>query len=427
VIEFERFTLPCGLDVVVHPDPSVPLVAVSVWYRVGSSDEPPHATGRAHLFEHLFKNSQHLPRPHYEILKRAGAVDANASTSSDRTAYHEIVPSNQLDLALWIESDRMGYFLPGLTPERVAAQIAVVLGERRQRYENVAYGAERFAIHEALYPEGHPHRHLTIGLREHIAATTTDDIADWYRTWYVPANAQLVIAGDVDVAEARARVEHWFGSFPRAERPRRPDHAAPTPHAARAVVDDRFASMRRIHRAWPSPAAFASGDAELDVYASVLGASGTGTLWRTLVHERQWAQRVQVWQSSARLGGDFHVVVDLRTGADPEQVRSVLDATIGDPTPITERAVARARTRRDASFLWRLEALGRRTLALQRYLLYLDDPGGITVEQARYQAITADDVRAWAARLGAPVEVETHALRAGPATVVATAEVEEVA
>ena len=204
ILEMERFALPCGLDVVIHPDHRVPQVAVSVWYRVGSSDERPGASGRAHLFEHLFKNSEHLAgRQHYEILRRAGAVDANASTSADRTAYHEVVPSAEIELALWLESDRMGYFLPGLTDERVATQKAVVLSERRQRYENVPYGADRFATAEALYPPGHPHRHLTIGRSEDIAANRTDDIADWYRTWYVPANAQLVLSGDVTIEAAR--------------------------------------------------------------------------------------------------------------------------------------------------------------------------------------------------------------------------------
>lgn len=430
-LDHVRRTLPCGLDVIVHRDDAVPQVCASVWYRAGGSDEEPERTGLAHLFEHLFKNSQHLPKPHYEILKRAGAVDANASTAADRTAYHEIVPSNELDLALWIESDRMGYFLPGLTDERIAAQIAVVLGERRQRYENVAYGADRFAVAEALYGAGHPHRHLTIGTREHIAANTRAELEAWYRTWYAPANAQLVIGGDVTVEEARARVEHWFGSFPESKRPERQTPRAAPPQAAVACVEDPFASIRRIHRAWLSPAAFASGDAELDVFASVLGAAGTGLLWKALVYERPWAQRVQVWQSSTRLGGEFHVVVDLRSGVDPAAVRAVIDEVIAAARAgaIEARAVERAKTRRDASAVWRLEGLRSRVMALQRYLLYLDDPDGLDTELARYAAITVDAVALAAQVLDRAhvIEVETIALRAGPATVVAPAEVDEVA
>jgi predicted Zn-dependent peptidase len=437
-LQVERFQLGCGLDVVIHPDRTIPLAGVSVWYRAGSSDEAAGTSGRAHLFEHLFKNSQHLAgKQHYEILRRAGAVDANASTSADRTAYHEVVPSADLELALWIESDRMGYFLPGLTEERLATQKAVVLSERRQRYENVAYGAERFAVAEALYPDGHPHRYLTIGRREHIAETTIEDIQAWYRTWYVPANAQLVIAGDVDVGEATRLVERWFGSFPAAQRPVRPtvrSEVSGSGSRSPVIVEDRFAAIRRLHRTWRSPAAFAPGEAELDVLASVLGSPGTGVLWRELVYARPWAQRVQVWQSSARLGGELHVVVDLRTGADPDAVRAVIDdvlsrARAGDPTVVDDRSVTRARVRRDAGFLWRLEGIGRRIAALQRYLLFLDDPAGLAVELARYRAITVAGVVAAAAAWLQPdraIEVETRALRAGRPIAVTAPEIEDV-
>ena len=163
-----RRTLPCGLEIVLHPDPDVPQVAVSVWYRVGSSDERVDRTGFAHLFEHLFKRSpERLGGHHYDLLKRAGATDANASTGPDRTAYHEVVPSHQLELALWLEAGRMGLFVEDFDAARLVAQQAVVRAERRQRYEDVPYGADRFATALALYPDGHPHRHLT------TAGTTT--------------------------------------------------------------------------------------------------------------------------------------------------------------------------------------------------------------------------------------------------------------
>jgi len=416
VLGVERFTLACGLDVVVHPDRTTPLVAVSVWYRVGSSDEVAGHTGLAHLFEHLFKNSLHLAgRQHYEILRRAGAVDANASTSADRTAYHEVVPSAQLELALWIESDRMGYFLPGLTAERCAAQQAVVLNERRQRYENVPYGAERFAIAQALYPEGHPARHLTIGRAEDIAAATRDTIADFYRTWYVPANATLVIAGDVTVARARKLAEKWFGTFPAGTRPARRKPIKVTPGRVIRAVDDRFASIRRIHRVWASARAFGKGDADLDVLASVLGAPGTGALWKALVYDRPWAQRVAVYQSSTRLGGELHVIVDLRAEADPAKVRRALDDLLARAGELCDaRAVSRVKTRREAGFLWRLEGLSRRVAALQRYLLHLDDPAGLAHDLARYRAITPGSVAKAAAVLDPAqmVEVETRPQRA---------------
>jgi len=421
VLDCDRFQLRSGLDVVVHPDPAVPLVHVSVWYRVGSSDEEAGESGFAHLYEHMFKNSLHLGgRHHYDVLRRGGATSANASTSSDRTAYHETVPAHQLDLALWLESDRMGYFLPAFDEARLAAQKAVVRSERRQRYENAPYGADRFAIAEALWPEGHPHRYLTIGRHVDIEAATMERVTRFYRTWYVPANAVLVVAGDVDAADARARVEHWFGSFPSSLRPRRP---APAPPALggvhRAAVEDRFAALARIHRAWHAPAVGAAGEAELDLLAAILAQPGTGSLWRRLVYDRHLAQRVQVWQQSTRIGGEWHVTVDLRSGADPAAVRAILDDELARVATdgVDARALARAQTRREAAVLWRLDGLERRAALIQRAMLYRERPDALAEEMARWRAVTVSSVRdavqAWL-RPGAMVEIETIPLRRAP-------------
>ena len=419
-IACERRTLPCGLDVVVHRDDSAPQVCTSVWYRVGSSDERPDLTGLAHLFEHLFKNSQHLPQHHYEVLRKVGASDANASTGPDRTAYHEVVPSNELDLALWLESDRMGYFLPGLTEERLTTQQAVVRAERTRRYETVPYGPDQFAIALALYPEGHPHRHLTIGLHEHIQAATLADVIAFYRTWYVPANATLVVAGDVG-DHVWDRVEHYFGSFPASARPPRPaapDVAIAGPVTAR--VSDHFAALPRVHRAWLAPRAFADDEPELDLVAAAWSAVGTGTLWRRLVYDTQLAQRIAVWTQNTRLGGEFHVSIDLKSDADPAAVRAILDE---ECTRLPDAAaLARAYTRREAGAIWALVSLSKRVSLLQRYALYTQDPDGLAAELARYRAVTPESAAAAIARwLRADhyVEVETVPEVKAPALAVA--------
>ena len=403
-----RRALLCGLDVIVHPDAAAPSVAVSVWYRAGSSDERPDRTGFAHLFEHLFKSPpQRIGGHHYEILKRAGATEANASTGADRSAYHEVVPSHQLELALWIESDRMGYFADGFDRERLVKQQAVVRAERRQRYEDVAYGAERFAIARGLYPEGHPLRHLTIGRHEDIQAATADDVLAFYRTWYVPANATLVIAGDVP-DDVDALVDRYFGTFPAS---RRPSRAVPPPHTpARAFeqVTDPFAALRRILRAWLGPAASADGEADVEVLTSAWVATGTGVLWRRLVYETQLAQRVSAWASSGRLGGEVHVTVDLRTGADPAAVRAILDEECA--RGIEQRAIDRAVTRREASAVWALTGLPRRAALIQRDVLYNDDPDSLAAELLAYRAVTPDSIAAAMRRWLDPahmVEVET--------------------
>ena len=399
-LEISRTTLPCGLDVIVHRDPSVPQVCASVWYRVGSSDERADLTGFAHLFEHVFKNSLHVPAHHYEILRKAGSSDANASTGADRTAYHEVVPSHELELALWLESDRMGYFAPGMTAERLAQQQQVVVAERRQRYENVPYGAERFAIAAAMYPEGHPHRHLTIGLHEHIQGATMADVEQWYRTWYVPANATLVLTGDVELADAKAQIDRYFGSFPASTRPTRPDPQLASPAATAIEVTDRFAALTRIHRAWLGPRAFEPDEAPLDLLTQAWTAVGTGALWRRLVYETQAAQRVSAWQQNTRLGGEVHVTVDLRTGADASAVRAILDEECA--RGIDEAAIARAVTRREAATIWGLSGLAKRASTLQRFALYTGEPDGLAAELARYRAVSPAEIDAAIARWLAP-------------------------
>ncbi len=421
-------TLPCGLKVVVHPDPSSPQVAVSVWYRVGSADERADRTGLAHLFEHLFKSSpERLGGHHYEVLKRAGSSEANASTSADRTAYHEVLPAHQLELALWLESDRMGYFARDFETERLTTQQSVVRAERRQRYEDVPYGAERFAVARALYPEGHPLRYLTIGRHDDIQAVTVDDVLAFYRTWYVPANATLVVAGDVP-RDVDALVDRYFGSFPASRRPLRSIPppiavAAAGEHATERVAErvvDRFAALGRIHRAWLGPVAFGTGEPELDVLTTGWAAVGTGALWRRLVYETQLAQRVSAWTANGRLGGEVHVAVDLRSGADPAAVRAILDDECR--AGLDERAIDRAVTRREASTIWGLIGLARRASLIQRYMLYRDEPDGLAIDLARYRSVTPDTVRDalahWLDR-ARRIEIETVAaanLR-GPASV----------
>lgn len=387
-----RRTLPSGLDVIVHPDHGAPQIAVSVWYRVGSSDERPGRTGFAHLFEHLFKGpAVRRFGHHYEVLKRAGATEANASTSTDRTAYHEVVPAHQLELALWIESDRMGYFADGFDAERLATQQSVVRAERRQRYEDVPYGAERFAVAGALYPEGHPLRHLTIGLHEDIQAATVEDVLAFYRTWYVPANATLVIAGDVP-DDVDALVDRYFGSFPVSHRPPRAVLPAVSPRAFADRIGDRFAALGRIHRAWRGPGAVAPGEPELDVLTSAWSAVGTGALWRRLVYETQLAQRVSAWITAGRLGGEVHVAVDLRSGSDPAAVRAILDEECA--RGIDARAVERVVTRREASAVWSLTGIARRAGLIQRHVLYRDQPDGLAEDLARYRAVTPASIDA---------------------------------
>src|ERR687894_2806810 len=220
-IEFERFTLDNGLDVLVHQDRNCPIVAVNVWYHVGSKNETPGHTGFAHLFEHLmFEGSQHYDRGYFHPLQEAGAA-LNGSTNADRTNYWEVVPTSAVDLALWMESDRMGYLLPALTRERFETQRDVVLNERRQNYENRPYGLAVMAITSALYPPDHPYHWLTIGAADDIRAMQLEEVQAFFRTYYHPSNASLSLAGDIDTDAAFALAEKYFGEIPSGTRPER--------------------------------------------------------------------------------------------------------------------------------------------------------------------------------------------------------------
>lgn len=418
-----RFGLPCGLDVLVHSDRSLPQVAVHMAYHVGALDDPPARSGLAHLFEHVFKNSAHLGgRHHYDILRHAGATDANAATGTDRTSYHQVLPAHQLELALWLESDRMGYFLPAMSEARLEAQKQVVRSERRQRYENVAYGAERFEVARALYPAPHPLRHLVIGEHEHIAAVSNADVAAHYRTWYVPANAHLVIAGAVEVGRARALVERYFGSFPASRRPSRRAASAPAapPPPASSVVD-RFASLSRLHFAWSGPPPLTAEATALELLAAAWASPGTGALWKRLVYRDEVAQRLSVWAVAHRLGTELHVTIDLRRDRTAAEAAAIFEDELAAvrSAPFDEAALRRTLGRREAALWWSLQGLARRALDLQRHVYWYGEPNGYARELAAWRSVDGAAVAAAAARWLDPARrilVHTEPAGGGAAT-----------
>jgi zinc protease len=402
-LKVERYKLENGLEVILHPDHTVPLAYVSVWYHVASGDEVPGKSGFAHLFEHMmFQGSRHVGEDkHFEILRQIGASEVNGTTNTDRTNYFQQVPSHQLEVALWLESDRMGYMLPLLTQKSLDNQREVVRNERRQRYDNVPYGKARFVLGELLYAEGHPYRHLTIGRHEDLERATLEDVKSFFKKWYVPANATLLIAGDIDVPQVKKQIEKWFGTFPKAVKPaRRPVPPTPVTSTKRQEITDNFARLRRVHYAWHTPKAFAPGDSEMDILASVLGRPGTGRLYKILVHEKQWAQSVNVFQHSMGFSSVFHVSVDLKPDADMKAVEAILDQEIGRAMkePISERERQRVVTEIEASFVRGLETLEGRGELLQLYNHYLGEPDSFTRHLDSFRKATAEDVRAAAAK-----------------------------
>ncbi|HUH04935.1 MAG TPA: pitrilysin family protein [Kofleriaceae bacterium] len=400
-IPFERYNLDNGLEVILHQDNTVPLVAVDVWYHVGSGDERPGKSGFAHLFEHmLFQDSVHVGEDKFfETLKSVGSSQVNGSTNSDRTNYFEVVPSHQVETALWLESDRMGYFLPTLTEASFKGQQEVVRNERRQNYDNRPYGRARFALHKMLYPEGHPYRYMTIGRHEDLEAASVDDVRQFYKTWYTPANATLVIAGDFETPAMKELVQKWFGSFPKSKRP--VHRTVPMPEVAhqRQTVKDPFAKLRLLQYAWHTPAFFAAGDAELDIVSGVL-LSGTGRLHRRLVIEEQLAVNVGGGQQSMGHSSIFQIAVVLKTGADMARAEAIIDEELQRiaKEPVTKREFDRVVAQTESGFVWGLQGLLSRAETLHRYNHYVGNPDYIKNDLDRLRTSSPAKVRDVAAK-----------------------------
>src|SRR6266566_688789 len=328
-LPYTDFTLPNGLHVILHEDHTVPVVTVNMWYHVGSAREKPGRTGFAHLFEHLmFMGSGHVaPGQFDEWLENTGGAN-NGSTENDRTNYWINVPANALELALFLESDRMGYLLDSMTPKTVDAQRDVVKNERRQSYENRPYGSAELALGELLYPEGHPYHWPVIGYMPDLTAASYDDVVEFFKKYYSPANASLVVAGDVDTASTRKLVEKWFGDV-KAGAPVEP---MTIPGVALAGVTKKTITDRvqlpRLYLAWLTPPHFAPADAALDVVADVLAGGKNSRLYKRLVYDMQIAQSVQAAQNSQALSSFFMIEATPRPGHTIEELQNVIDEEI---------------------------------------------------------------------------------------------------
>ena len=402
-IPFTRRTLDNGLDVLVHEDHGCPIVAVNVWYHVGSKNERPGRTGFAHLFEHLmFEGSSHYDRGYFQPLQEAGG-SLNGSTNADRTNYWEVVPTNAVELALWMESDRMGYLLPALTDAKFQNQREVVLNERRQNYENRPYGLAGMSIMAALYPPDHPYHWMTIGAAEDLRAAHVDDVREFFQTYYRPRNASLALAGDIDTDTALALAAEYFGSLD-AGAPPPPVEVSPVPAAtgdSRNVLEDRI-ELPRLYIAWHSPALFGRDDAELDLVAELLAGGKTSRLYRRLVYEQRVATEVAASQNSREIAGYFQIVATAAPGRTLAELESAISSEISalasdGPTDLElERCLAQA----EAHFVYRLQTVGGfggKSDQLNAYNVFLGNPGYFDADLARYRAATAQSLRRAAA------------------------------
>ena len=399
-VPYTQFTLPNGLNVLLHQDRSTPMVTVNLWYNAGSGREKPGRTGFAHLFEHLlFEGSANVPEGMFDQWLEAAGGNNNGSTNTDRTNYYEDVPSNALELALFLESDRMGHLLGAMSPATVDGQRDVVKNERRQSYENRPYGLASPTLDSAMYPASHPYSWPTIGSMADLSAASYDDVVEFFKTYYAPNNASLSIAGDIDLDRTRKLVEHWFADVP-AGKPVPPIEAPPAVLTAekRMVLEDRV-QLPRMYMCWLTPPIFAPGDAEMDVLAAVLTDGKNARLYKRLVYDLQIAQDVFAYQGSANLSSQFCVVTTARAGHGLAELEAVIQEEIVRlrAEPPTERELQRVVNQTEASFLDRLERVGSfggKADQLNAYYWRTGNPDYFAEDLARYKALAPKDISA---------------------------------
>jgi zinc protease len=403
-VKYTQFTLPNGLSVILHEDHSVPIATVNVWYRVGSAREKPGRTGFAHLFEHLmFMGSGHVKPGEFDQWLEAAGGDNNASTGNDRTNYWINVPSNALELALFLESDRLGYLLDTMTPKTVDAQRDVVKNERRQSVENQPYGIADVVLGETLFPEGHPYHWPVIGYMPDLTAASYEDVVDFFKKYYTPSNASLVVAGDIDPVKTRPLVEKWFSDVkpgPRAEPAAIP--AVMLTDVKKKTITDRV-QLPRLYLAWITPRHLEPGDAALDVVAAVLTGGKNARLYKRLVYDMQIAQDVNAFQASAALASTFEIVVTPRPGHTIAEVQKIVDEELRklQQEEPSAREVERALNQFEASFYNRMERVGGfggKADQLNSYFVEAGDPNWFNEDLERYRSLDPSNVRAAAAQ-----------------------------
>jgi zinc protease len=397
---YRQFSLANGLTVILHQDRSVPVVTLNTWYHVGSANERPGRTGFAHLFEHLmFEGSGHVKDGEFDTLLESVGGGNNGSTDNDRTNYFIDVPAHALELALFLESDRMGYLLDTMSRERLDNQRDVVKNERRQSYENRPYGMASIELDALLWPSGHPYHWPTIGYMEDLTAASYDDVVAFFKKYYAPNNASIVIAGDIDLDRTEALVHKWFAEIPKGP-PVEPivAPAAVLEGVKRKTLTDRV-QLPRLYLGWVTPPAFAPGDAALDVAASVLGSGKNSRLYKRLVYETQMAQDVSAFQRSGALGGTFLIVATARPGQSLAAIQTIVDEEVARlrREPPDAREVERAVNQIEASFYRRMERIGGfggKADQLNAYLVAGAAPDYFAEDLARYTSLSPSDVQA---------------------------------
>ncbi|HWS77866.1 MAG TPA: pitrilysin family protein [Thermomonas sp.] len=412
-IAYESFTLPNGLRVVVHTDRKAPIVAVNIWYHVGSKDEPSGRSGFAHLFEHLmFNGSENNPGEFFAPFKQVGVTDQNGTTNTDRTNYFQNVPTSALDMALWMESDRMGHLLGAVDQKTLDEQRGVVQNEKRQGM-NQPYGQLREVTTYTLYPAGHPYHHSVIGSMNDLNAAKLEDVQSWFKTWYGPNNAVLVLAGDIDLATAKQKAAQYFGHIPASPTMAQPKvDVAVLKQDGRTVLEDKVPQVM-VRRMWNVPQTGTRDADMLDLFSDVLGGSASSRLDKRLVHQDKLVDSVGTANWASQLGGNFMINAMVKQGVDPAKVEAAIDEELKKliAEGPTAEELARAKTSYESGFIRGIERIGGfggKADVLASCAIYENDPGCFRDSLQAVAAATPAQVRAVAANwLSKPSHVFT--------------------
>jgi zinc protease len=414
-IPYIKYKLENGFSVILYQDKSLPLVTVNIWYKVGSGNEKEGKTGLAHLFEHMmFQGSENVPKEmHFRFIQEVGG-SLNGSTNTDRTNYYEKVPSNYLELVLWLESDRMGYLIPSLSEEKLKNQLDVVRNERLERYDNQPYGLAWETITSNLYPKGHPYHWPTIGFMKDINYNL-EEVKEFFKSYYSPSNASLVIAGDFEVSKAKDLIEKYFGEI-------KPNNIPSLPVMNNVSLEKNInlerkekVQLGRIYFAWHTEPAFSKYDSSLEILADVLSGSKNSRLYKNLVFEKELAQDVTAYQHSGKYGGTYIVIATARPGIDLELIKEEIFKEIGnvESNGISERELMKSKNGIKSGFIHSLQNIDSLANQLNYYSYYLNEPNSFTYDLKRYEDTDSDMIKEAAKKYLTKPYVELRILPAG--------------
>jgi zinc protease len=395
-IPYEKYKLGNGLELILSQNNSLPFTSINIWYRTGSANEVKGKTGLAHLFEHMmFQGSKNVAKEmHFRYIQEAGGT-LNASTSFDRTNYFEKIPSNDLELALWLESDRMGFFLDALTQEKLDNQKSVVLNERLERYDNQPYGLAWEKLISNLYPPEHPYSWSTIGFYNDIESFTLNDVESFFKKHYSPSNASLVVAGNFDIAKTRSLIEKYFaglksnGSYSEVK-----SGQFQIDQNKKILFEDKV-HLERIYLGWPTQKSFEPDDASLDIFSDILTGSKNARLTRKLVYEMEIAQDISAMQFSGKYGGHFMIVSTVKPGKNPDEIKEIILKEISflSTNDITSQELQRSKNIIKSNFIYSLQNLDTIADLLNLYNFYLGEPNSFNFDLNLYTKVSEEDIK----------------------------------